>query len=524
MSRALVLAAGEGTRLNHDTPKPAYPLLGVPLLARTLFTLEEAGVTDAWVVVGHRAGEVREAVDAIDRLELRVHWVHNDRWQGKNGLSVLAAAPELEGADEPFLLTMSDHVFEPGLATDLVRDPLRDAALRLGVDARPDDGKFSEADLADATKVRLAGDRIEAIGKGLEPYGAVDTGVFLATPALFEALRACEGEDGPSLSDGVQRLADRGEARAVDVSGRTWHDVDTPRDVEAAERKLLRSVRSEEDGPVARLLNRPLSTALSRRLVKRTSVTPNQVSVGTLGVGLAAAAFAAVGGYAAHLAAGVLFQLASVLDGSDGEVAKLTFRSSRRGEWVDTLCDNLAYLAFLVGLTVGVHRMGLPDLYVYSGLLGLGAAGVSIAAINLSLLSHGESGSARAVEYGYRGRDDLKSRVLQALHYLGKRDMFSLVVLALALVGQLPLGLVVFGVAATAIMVPVTGKALLSSVRERTPAEPEEEEEGEPGEAREAGPADGDAALSAAPSRASEGVAAPAARASVPEDPGTPGP
>lgn len=534
--RALVLAAGEGSRLDHDTPKPAYPLLGVPLLARTLFTLQEAGVRRAHVVVGHRAGEVRRSVEALDRLELEVDWIHNDRWKGRNGLSVLAAEPALGDADEGFLLTMADHVFEPALVDDLVAGAAggttggtvdagdggradaagddadggradatdghadgRPAAVRLAVDTRPGE----VADLEDATKVRTEGGRIEAIAKDLDAFDAVDTGVFLATPELFEALRACEregdGADGPALSEGVQRLADRGRVEAADVGGRTWQDVDTRRDVEIAERKLLESVRSEEDGPVARHLNRPISTRVSRWLVEHTSVTADQVSVGTLGVGLAAAAFAAVGGYAAHLAAGVLFQAASVLDGTDGEVAKLTFRSSKRGAWVDTICDNLAYLAFLVGLTVGAHRMGLPDFFVHTGLLAVGAATVSMAAINLHLLVRDESGSARDVEYGYQERDDLKSRVMQALHYLGKRDMLAMLVLVLAVAGQLHWGLPVFGVAAAVLMVPATGKAMLSAVREaRGEEEADEDAPPEaPGREEAQQPTAGDAAPAA---------------------------
>lgn len=479
VTRALVLAAGEGSRLDGDTPKPAFRLLGLPLLGRVLFTLQEVGVTDAHVVVGHRAGEVRRVVESLDRLELALHWIHNDRWRGRNGLSVLAAEPALGGDGAPFLLTMADHVVEPGLVADLLRPPAgwaretgrrppgegsggRRPALALAVDPRPE----RVEGLDDATRVRRDGDRIRDIGKSLERYDAVDTGVFLATPALFEALRAVDrGEEGPALSDGVRRLADQGRARAVEVGGRLWQDVDDRRDARVAERKLLEAVRSGEDGPVARHLNRPLSTAVSRWLV-RTPVTANQVSVATLGVGLLSAGFAAAGGYAAHLASGLLFQAASVLDGTDGEVAKLTFRSSRRGEWVDTICDNLAYLAFLVGLTVGVRRMGLPDLYFWSGLLAVGAATISMASINLHLLARDASGSARAVEYGYQEGEDAKSRVMQWLHYLGKRDMLALVVLALAVVGHLPLGLPVFGVAATVLMVPATGKALLSALRD----------------------------------------------------------
>lgn len=453
VSTALVLAAGKGARLNHDTPKPAFPLLGVPLLARTLFTLQEAGITRAHVVIGYEAEWVRRAIEEMEGLDLDIRWIHNDRWDKPNGLSVLAAEHLL---DEPFVLTMGDHVF-PSEFVSLLREGAEGRGVDLVVDRNVNDGH----DLDDATKVRLDARRIVDIGKSLDRFDALDTGVFLATPALFQALRECDTAD-PSLSDGVQRLADEGLARAVDGTERPWHDVDEPDDVEAAEQKLLSTLPKETDGPVSRHLNRPISLAISRRLV-RWGVAPNHVSVATLVISLVSATFAAVGGYAAWLASGVLFQFASILDGTDGELAKLSFRSSVHGEWVDTICDNLAYVACLVGLTVGVYRAGLPDVYFWSGIAGAASAALSLTNINFHLARRGGSGSALDVEYGYEDRKGLLNRFLQGAHYLGKRDVFSLIMLALAVVGQLPVALILFGAGTTLLLLPATTKVNLDS-------------------------------------------------------------
>lgn len=102
---ALVLAAGKGTRLGQVS-KPLYPLVGVPLLARTLFTLEQAGIEDAYVVIGYNGALIREGIDAIERLKIRVRWIDNPRWEEPNGVSVLAAEAHLDG---PFVMTMSDQ-------------------------------------------------------------------------------------------------------------------------------------------------------------------------------------------------------------------------------------------------------------------------------------------------------------------------------------------------------------------------------------------------------------------------------
>lgn len=253
VTSALILAAGNGTRLRSQAPKPAYRLLGVPLLARTLFSLERAGITDAYVVLGYRAERVRREIERVDGLTVRVHWLYNDQWREPNGLSALQAEAVL---DEPFILTMADHLFDPSVVTAL-RDKADDVQ---GIDLAVDYNIDRVADLDDATKVQVASDRIVAIGKTLTNYDAIDTGVFLAAPALFEVLRETIAEGKASLSDGVQRLADVGTAHATDIGDRMWQDIDTPADVAEAERRLLTSVRKSTDGPI----NRPISTAPCR--------------------------------------------------------------------------------------------------------------------------------------------------------------------------------------------------------------------------------------------------------------------
>ncbi|MDT8436195.1 MAG: NTP transferase domain-containing protein [Gemmatimonadota bacterium] len=458
---ALVLAAGLGSRLGGDAPKPLRRVLGLPLLARTLLTLERAGITDAWVVLGYRGDEIRREIEALRNFDIRIHWLRNEEWERPNGLSVLAAADVLE---RPFVLAMSDHVFSP----DAVERLLENAHGVGGIALLADHDIAGVADVAEATKVRLDGDRIVEIGKSLDTFDAIDTGLFLATPELFDALRASVAEGRETLSDGVTRLAARGRARVVDSEGAMWEDVDTPADAERVERRLLDGLRKPQDGPVARWINRPISTRISRRLVDW-PVTPNQISVGTLGIALVAAVLAAIGGYIPWLLGGFLFQAASMLDGVDGELAGLLFKGSRRGEWVDTICDNLSYLAFLVGLTVGVVRAGLPEWFLAGGIASVTAAFLGMASLNLYMLRTRRSGSARSVRYSYQeessGPPSLRVRVLRFLHYFGKRDLFSLLLFLMAVAGVLPWALPIFGVAATLLFVPVTARTLLGTFR-----------------------------------------------------------
>jgi 1L-myo-inositol 1-phosphate cytidylyltransferase / CDP-L-myo-inositol myo-inositolphosphotransferase len=455
VTQALVLAAGQGSRLRNATPKPLLPLLGVPLLARTLFTLKKAGITDAYVVIGHQGERVSREIDAIDRLDLRIHWIENPRWAEPNGVSVLAGAPHLDG---PFILTMSDHLLPVEGLVRLRAEAGRGRDLVLLVDK----GTSQVHDLSDATKVRLDGERITAIAKELPGFDAIDTGAFLAGPALMDALEALDGgAKGPSLSDGVRRLAGEGRAWALDGTGWVWQDVDTPDDVAVAEAKLMSAWPKPTDGVISRWINRPISLRVTR-LLAPTGVTPNQVSAVTLGLGLLAAWFAALGGYAWWLAAAVTFQVASILDGTDGELASLTYRQTPFGAWMDTICDNVSYVAFMAGVMAGVYRAGLSDTYLWWGSLGFVAAVLSLANIQMVLRRDGTSGSALSVRYAHQEGEGPVDRLFQAVHAFGKRDLIAFLVLAFAVVGQLPLGLPVLGVGATLFLLPATLKANVS--------------------------------------------------------------
>jgi choline kinase len=87
----------------------------------------------------------------------------------------------------------------------------------------------------DATKVRVAGRHITAIGKDIYPYDAVDAGCFRLDPRVFDALHEVSRSEPPSVTLGMRRLLSRGEFAAVPLTGVRWTDVDTPEDCAKAE-------------------------------------------------------------------------------------------------------------------------------------------------------------------------------------------------------------------------------------------------------------------------------------------------
>jgi 1L-myo-inositol 1-phosphate cytidylyltransferase len=229
--QCLIIAAGEGSRLRSlAQSKPLAEVKGVPLIERVIRAAAEGGARDFLVATGYRAEPLEAFLDQFAGSSgLTVRAVRNNEWRQPNGLSVLAAAPLL--APE-FLLLMSDHLFDPAMAAALLAQP--PAPLRLAVDRRSDSPLI---DLDDATKVALGDDgRIARIGKALETWDAIDTGVFRTGRRLVDSIReSLEAGGRGSLSEGVQALADRGEAYVLDVTGRWWLDVDDPRAFALAE-------------------------------------------------------------------------------------------------------------------------------------------------------------------------------------------------------------------------------------------------------------------------------------------------
>jgi choline kinase len=222
--QCLIIAAGQGTRLRSiAASKPLARVAGAPLIEHVVRSAAAAGATRFVVVTGYEPEPLEAFLASIrERDGLSIEIVRNPDWARPNGLSVLTAAPRL---DSEFVLLMSDHLFDPAILRDMIAADRGGAALTLAADHRIDNPLL---DLDDATKIELGeGGRIRRIGKTLERYDAIDTGIFVATPALLEALRASLAAGGTgSLSEGVQALADSGRAFTRDCGGRWWLDVD----------------------------------------------------------------------------------------------------------------------------------------------------------------------------------------------------------------------------------------------------------------------------------------------------------
>jgi 1L-myo-inositol 1-phosphate cytidylyltransferase / CDP-L-myo-inositol myo-inositolphosphotransferase len=216
-----------------------------------------------------------------------------------------------------------------------------------------------------------------------------------------------------------------------------------------AEQRLFHALRKPQDGWTSRYLNRYISLAISRWLVK-TPLRPNQVSVGILGVGLAGAWFAARGGYGNLLLGACLFQAQSVLDGCDGEMSRVTHRGSRAGEWLDTVGDDLTNYGFFAGAAFGLYKVSQNPLYLVAGAITV-LSGLIGSGLEYRYLI--KIGSGDLLKYPLsQGQGTGKLAILQPLF---KRDTFVFMTLCAAALSCVGPMLCVFAAGAVGVLIAV---------------------------------------------------------------------
>ena len=222
---------------------------------------------------------------------------------------------------------------------------------------------------------RLASTRIEPAGWGTIPNRIVVLPAG-SGPNAMDAL----GADGGARdwADVEGRLA-----RRLGPPARILADIDppvveTPADVLAAERRLLKSLVKDTDGFMARHIERPISLAISRRLAA-TPITPNQMSLISMAVGICGGPFFLSSRPSMQTIGALMFLAHSILDGCDGELARLKFQQSRWGGVLDFWGDNVVHIVIFGSMAVGwsLSAEALWPLWLGAGaVLGtLGSAG-----------------------------------------------------------------------------------------------------------------------------------------------------
>lgn len=333
------------------------PLLSLRAVERTALAFLRAGVRE-FLIAGDpdEAGAVAEALAAAPLRGARVRRVAS-----------LAAAI---GAGESFLLARTDTHYDRRLVARFVEETAHDVGARVAVDFRADALRAHDG----APRVALwpGGGGLRLACDGLVGADGVLTGLVLGTAGLARALD--ESGEGPRrLARALTLLADREPVLAWGVA-ELWQELRGEADLKIARRKVLAGAVGVSDGIVARYLNRPISRRITERLLAL-DVKPWQLSVisflGTLAAGLAFAMGHATTG-------GLLAQTASVLDGVDGEVARIRYQDSPFGGVYDALLDRIGDAAVIGGMTLYAWLMGAGQSAITLGFAAVAGSSLSM--------------------------------------------------------------------------------------------------------------------------------------------------
>lgn len=383
---------------------PMDRLAGLPLVLRQTLTLAKAGAER--VVVLTRAADEARVRAALEDPRVKVP------------AEVVVASSRLEG-----VASLRGKIAEPALvaSTEVLADPALWSQL-------------ARAALGEKLGVALARDN-----KRLGP--------MIVAPPFFDAMASMAVDDEHvgdlgevalrargALDNSVQRLFVDGRVVPLDAGAKWVAKMEERVGRERAFKELFEACRKPVDGIVATHLNRHVSIWISKRLVG-TGVTPNQISVFTFLLAILGAWLVAQGSYLSMVLGAFAMQWNSILDGVDGELARVRFQHSKLGQWVDTICDDASNLLYYLGMTLAVPRAGFPQEIAACGYVAMGCLGLTMA-INYAMLIRLGSGDFYALGWT---ESSAKKPLLRVAERLMKKDMFIFLYFIVSLFGVLPL-------------------------------------------------------------------------------------
>lgn len=376
---------------------PLKKLAGLSVIARHIKIFERFGIKKIWIVVGPEKDTLSTHVEEI-RTGADVHVIENTAWQelGLSGLSLLKG--KVEG---DFFAVRADVVYDKEVLKPL----------------------SAEAESADQGVAVLHEDH--------------QTGLVVLTPRVF---------DGGMQADSLEELvsAGIGHQKFNTLAGDEFffHKLETKKSWKLANNSLLRSCRKSTDGFISRNCNRYISLFFTRFLINA-PFHANWYTLITSVIGMASGYYAWKGTGFDFIIAGILFNAASILDGVDGEMARLKFSDSKLGQWLDTFSDNSALVAFVVGTFWGLSKrtdIAYPEWLMPSAGIGLA---LLLFFMIIILKRYTESGSLVAIKQKLESLEGVNPFVgfVIKMNWAIRRDFFATLFMVLAFF-DLPHGVV----------------------------------------------------------------------------------
>ncbi len=212
-----------------------------------------------------------------------------------------------------------------------------------------------------------------------------------------------------------------------------------PSDIPHAEHTIRRSIFKDTDAKVARF-NRKISLPISVALI-RTPLTANQLSILLVAVGFYSGWLFSIGHYWTGMLAAFLSLAASILDGCDGEIARLKYQESALGCWIETVGDYSYYIAIFIGLTVGAVRQTSQPVFYWVGIIAIGGTLLTFALLIYlrARITAGQPTRLHAVAKArFKADPSLWSRLVWKMSFVCTRAAMPYGIMMLAIVNALP--------------------------------------------------------------------------------------
>ena len=244
--KGLILSGGTGTRLRpltHTSAKQLVPVANKPVLFYGIEAMAAAGISEVGIIIApETGGEIRTAAGDGSQFGIAIEYIEQD---APLGLAHAVLTAEEFLADSPFVMYLGDNLLRDGIVelVDTFRSEEPDALILLTPVPDPEHYGVAELD-GDGRVARL-------VEKPPEPKTDLAlVGVYMFTPAIFEAARAIEpsGRGELEITDAIQRLVDDGLRVDPHIVHGWWKDTGQVQDMLEANRLILDDLHERLDG------------------------------------------------------------------------------------------------------------------------------------------------------------------------------------------------------------------------------------------------------------------------------------
>ncbi len=365
------------------------------------------------------------------------------RWDGQLFQTRIAGLPLLQRQLLAFrqcgIHDVEIWMDSPDRRTELIKDECRVSGVSVQIskprlldqEGHPE-GPVLEQRADTLVDPRLLVEAISVYGKGFHTVSFVDeyranypvkakSPYRIGTPGNYETRRLDSKEESSYEPFGLKLHGRDSEDQTVVHIGRYyWHRVECPEDVQDATDKVFLATMKQTDGVYART-NRRVSLRISKLLVN-TPVTPNMMTLMVLFCSIIAGLLFSLGTYGAMVAGSLMSWFASMLDGSDGELARVRFQVSPFGEWFEMVCDYLYYILVFVGIGVGLFRQTGNLIWMWLGWGSVLGVVLSFAVIALLRRLHRQTGETS--DFGLAYQQAMERDMSNPIHYFLRRFVF----------------------------------------------------------------------------------------------------